>query len=415
MNNSSDNNGATNKTMPASTKKKFNLIAWQEGGVTDFAETCFAEYWDKLPTIQQLCISCDPYNWSHRMALGKYIIQNTGSRELWGPNFSGHWHWAYLAQLDWLKRSGRLASPVAKVTKRMLEKDDIAMDSWFAYVNLNSTVALYFGAAKAGLVPKVSVCKDCGLDLEVDPGFLGSVDIWHCFWINSHKKFLDSIPTGKGSKDKAIALLYQELWSAHALVTKSLLPRARKLELFLPELERKFGIGWLNMVEVYDAMAWNLLSLDALMDIGVGYSPSRVLNEESMIWLEEHCPDEHIVATTIIGFHNLSPATISAMRTFFQRLIRWDRERLLLPYLIRYLNAPKTPIQKLSLFFVFTRMLIEVILPQTIIEVLIWIFFGGGILLLSYYPLIRHYFLTFLAMIIAFELAKRYVTFISNL
>jgi len=74
--------------------KKFDMKSWQDGGLTSFSQTCFAEYWETLPsnlilvdsdanpngegTNNDLAIEVDPYNFKHRMALGKYIIEHTG-------------------------------------------------------------------------------------------------------------------------------------------------------------------------------------------------------------------------------------------------------------------------------------------------------------------------------------------------
>ena len=91
----------------------FDPSQWRKGGISTFEQTCFAQYWNDLPNViandgESSLIVVDPFDFRHRMTLGKYIIENTGSERIWGKEFTGHWCWGYLAQLDWQWRSGRL-------------------------------------------------------------------------------------------------------------------------------------------------------------------------------------------------------------------------------------------------------------------------------------------------------------------
>ena len=93
----SSSNANENAPLASSTSdddKKFDMKSWQDGGLTSFSQTCFAEYWETLPsnliavdsdanpdgegTNNDMVIEVDPYNFKHRMALGKYIIEHTG-------------------------------------------------------------------------------------------------------------------------------------------------------------------------------------------------------------------------------------------------------------------------------------------------------------------------------------------------
>ena len=127
------------------------MKSWQDGGLTSFSQTCFAEYWETLPsnliavdsdanpdgegTNNDMVIEVDPYNFKHRMALGKYIIEHTGggdargtatsgiagststpSSGIWGKGFTMHWYQDYLVQLE------RLATTVWKIGKSSSER-----------------------------------------------------------------------------------------------------------------------------------------------------------------------------------------------------------------------------------------------------------------------------------------------------
>ena len=62
--------------------RSFDIDRWQRGGMTSFAETCFAEYWDSINPDKIMRQAVDPFSFEHRMALGQYLIENTGGEAL---------------------------------------------------------------------------------------------------------------------------------------------------------------------------------------------------------------------------------------------------------------------------------------------------------------------------------------------
>ena len=61
--------------------------------------------------------------------------------------------------------------------------------SWWGYMNLDFYVALYCGAAEAGVVPTISFSDN---SLQDDVGFQTCVELWKGFWENDHATFLAS-------------------------------------------------------------------------------------------------------------------------------------------------------------------------------------------------------------------------------
>jgi hypothetical protein len=421
----SSSNANENAPLASSTSdddKKFDMKSWQDGGLTSFSQTCFAEYWETLPsnliavdsdanpdgegTNNDMVIEVDPYNFKHRMALGKYIIEHTGggdargtatsgiagststpSSGIWGKGFTMHWYWGYLAQLDWQQRSGRLANPAARDTRQeggtsktaIDDGDEISVDSWFGYMNLNFSVAVYCGAANAGLIPKIScfslndTSDTASMDVENNQGFRECVDHWAAFWSGPHQELiakyslleqedLSEVEFDK-KKDVLIRQLYDKLWDTHTQIIKSSLPHAKLMEDLMPPLDRKFGLGWCHMVELLAAMSWTLLSLDALMEIGAGYLPTITLtSQDALDRLKKNNENEYKAAINMINMSNSSPAQIAFQCGFFKRLAYWDSERKRMPVTVKILTTTAGGIIKK--ICVICRVLFFVILPR---------------------------------------------------
>jgi hypothetical protein len=367
---------------------QFNLKDWQNGGITHWSQTCFAEYWDKVqtripslshPTSSQstptVTVTLDPYNFDDRMELSKYLIQNTGSTEVWGEGYTKHWYWAYLSQLDWQWRSGRYES-----LKNLTQGDDtmersykpnykMDSDSWIAKMNIGFTVAVYEGAVRAGLVPKVQLSSDvvdCQ-DLVKEKGFQQIVEFWESVWTGPHGRFVDLATTGglsQSSMEQAELDLARCVWAAHTKVIKTSLVHAQsKLTLQSP-IEQDFLLGFCRMVELLDAMSSTALSLDALMKYGAGYLPSRVLrDEESLMWLKNNRFEEYKVTTTIMSLSHASTTQMSLVCLFFQRLSTWEYERKNIPLTMHILNFDNSISRKC---ITFLRIVVKVLCPQCI-------------------------------------------------
>jgi len=179
--------------------ENFDLGRWQAGGINSFSKTCFAEYWDDLPSVvsdadndnEEAVLVVNPYDFRHRMALQKYLIEHTGGESIWGTTgearCSKHPIWGYAAQLDWMHRSGRFEdpsewqddAPFDGITK----SNTISKRSWWGYMNLGFSVASYCGAAEAGLVPSVSFSNK---SVANDVVFQTCVGLWKDFWENDH-------------------------------------------------------------------------------------------------------------------------------------------------------------------------------------------------------------------------------------
>lgn len=341
---------------------EFDLKNWQEGGISSFSQTCFAEYWDSLPDIHENS-HVDPYSFRGRMTLGKCIIEKTGKHD----KASNHWFWGYLTQLDWQWRSGRLSSQ--SNDNEVKEREDaISGDSWFGYMNLNFCVSIYQAAEKVGLVPRVIFIGSHKDFVENNAGYLACVGIWRTFWEDSHKEYVNKF--GKPGTEKALVTLYSELWLTHTHILKASLPNAKEMEAILPELERNFGQGWCHTVELLAAMRYTLLTLHALMENGAGYLPTRILNEDSLSWLKENREDEYNAACEIIGLQTATPEKLSMICGFYRRLTNWEWERQQMPKTAKLLRKGSS----LQKSVVLMRILLKVMLPNSALEIALWNF-----------------------------------------
>lgn len=375
----------------------FNCKDWQRGNLTHFSQTCFSEYWESLPELpfeeadkknasshRYTIKVVDPYNVKHRMALGKYILEHTGSKDIWGEKWEHHWYWGYLAQLDWQWRSGRLFDSNTKENK-LLSNEIISTDSWFGYMNMNFTVAFYQGAAKAGLVPEIILSSE-NFDATKDPGYQACVEVWYSFWTTSHVAFIQNYSISTNRNDQSsIMTLYKDLWDFHTLIIQTSLPHAKRMEQYMPEYERAFGLGWCHMVELLAAMSWTWLSLEALMKHGAGFLPTTVLfNDDIMHDLEQNAPAEHKAALQIMELNTTTPQQLSTMCAFFQRLTRWETERLRMPETMKILDSNNDDDHSIS-FMLKTRTLIRVLfkvaLPKSMWEITMWNMMFAGMAL----------------------------------
>lgn len=320
---------------PSSAVTAFRLDRWQRGGITSFEETCFSEYWGDLPPLVGRDVSVDPYDFLHRMALGRYLIEHTGGEEVWGAQCRKHWFWAYLAQMDWQWRSGRFLP--AGVGPAPDDGDEgapplvpkIAPDSWWAYMNMGFIVGAYCGAARAGVVPPVELSGN----LSDDPHFKAVVDGWCAFFSGPHAAYL-SRGVDLTEHPRAVYPLYDELWGTHSATVRNGLDGARPLEAALPSDELKVGLGWCKMVELFDAMGWPHLSLESLMEDGAGYLPTRRLDGESggaMDYLREHRKKEYVTVQSLLALYDTPNETLHSMAKFWKRVSRYHSVRSTLP------------------------------------------------------------------------------------
>jgi hypothetical protein len=370
---------------------KFDLDTWQNGPMTSFEQTCFAEYWDKLPKVVQDKMTVDPYNFYHRMALGKYLIENTG--DCWGERFEEHWFWAYLALLDWEWRSGRLSAPPAltdynnsnnKKTKKKKKKNHhpveyISPDSWWSYMNLGFSVCVYLGASKAGLVPAITLSTTShqqtattNISIDKDPHFQKQVDHWYDFFQTHHIPFLKR-RVDLAKNPTAIFPFYRHLWESHTATLDTSLIGAKHLEALLPEEDRRFGLGWCGMVEIMEAMGWSHLSLTALMKVGAGRMPSRRLDDttatnNALEYLKEHRPREYETCQNMFRLQASSSEDLQGICKFWKRISVYPQIQKRLPGLLETLGHGSFG----SKTAVFLLMLVHAAIPKSLVEFSFW-------------------------------------------
>mmetsp|Transcript_30704 Transcript_30704/g.65864 ORF Transcript_30704/g.65864 Transcript_30704/m.65864 type:complete len:403 (+) Transcript_30704:308-1516(+) len=374
----------------------FDLGQWQAGGTTSFSQTCFAEYWSNLPSIvpdsadenkhsKDAVQLVDPYDFRHRAALAKYLIEHTGGEEIWGTGdgyCSKHWCWAYTAQLDWQHRSGRFEDPatwqdippaplgvgVGHGTEK--KSTEISKRSWWGYMNAGFSVASYCGAAEAGFVPTISMSDESLLN---DVGFRACVGHWKKFWEDDHAAFLDSCSPGnsKDEEERSMINLYRTLWKTHGNIVETGLKHSKELQLFLPKEDLVVGLGWSNVVELLAATNFPLLSLNALLKFGAGYLPTlRMAGPKSVRWLKENRSMEHTTLGTLSQIKDTPEGDMRKACRFFSRISRWKFARDNLPRTLHVLTHG-TPIQKT---LALSRAVVLALFPRSFFETSVAVF-----------------------------------------
>lgn len=339
--------------------------------MSSFDQTCFSEYWSDLPNVVEKGMTVDPYNFRHRMALGKYLLENTGDESVWGDQYFKHWYWAYLAQLDWQWRSGRLSSP----TKAWKEEthhpidDAIALDSWWGYMNLGFSVAVYCGAANAGLVPKIEVKNTGEVNLDKDEQFQNCVKSWQEFFEGPHTKYVEKKIDLK-KNHTAIFPFYRQLWPYHTTTVKESLLGATAMEELMPEDDRRFGLGWCRMVEILEAMGWSHLSLEAMLNIGASFLPSsRLDSAKTLEFLKEHRNQEYLTCVNMFTLCDTTDKEMHRICNFWKRISHYDSVQATLPGTLERLMHGNVLAKSMAL----GKLLLLSILPQTIVEGTIWL------------------------------------------
>lgn len=363
---------------------KFNYDLWQAGGITSFSQTCFAEYWHDLPSIvsnadssnnNEKNVVVNPYDFRHRMALNKYLIEHTGSESMYGTSdvkFSKHPIWGFAAQLDWQWRSGRFEDPskwqdVAPPFGNT-KCNNISKRSWWGYMNLLFSVAQYCGAAEAGLVPSISISDESVLN---DTTFQTCVGLWKLFWENGYTPFLDSRTTSKDENEQLTMAMYRALWETHTAIIKTGILHGKDLKGILPKEDRSVALGWCNMVELFSASNWPLLSLDSLYKFGGGYLPSiRLAGPKGLQWLKANRRMEFTTYNSLCQLMDTPEKTMKRASRFVGRVSRWKFAVNKLPRTLHVLTHGNPIQQTLAL----ARVVTLAIFPRSIFEIGIAVF-----------------------------------------
>ncbi|OEU09777.1 hypothetical protein FRACYDRAFT_248035 [Fragilariopsis cylindrus CCMP1102] len=350
----------------SSSEHFFDLNRWQAGGddvITSFSHTCFNDYWSTLPSIITANDNnnnnnsnnnvVNPYDFSHRMALGKYLIENTntGGEEIWGSNSNN----------DDDDDGGARSSSGNNNDTNFLH--GYSSKHWFW---------VYCGAAEAGLVPKITLLRsdnDTTLLVQDDIGFQKSVQVWKDFWRNDHAAFImkrkKDDEDDDDDEEQSMLVLYESLWKTHKEIIQISLQYGKELQDILPEEDRNVGLGWCTMVDILAATNWPLLSLDSLCKFGCGYLPTKRLgptngSQNTVQWMKINRPMEY---TTINSLYQLMETPENIMNlacTFFARVSRWKVARNKLPRTVHILTHGNWIQKCLSL----SRVIMLAIIPK---------------------------------------------------
>jgi hypothetical protein len=242
-------------------------------------------------------------------------------------------------------------------------------------MNLNFSVAVYCGAAEAGLVPKITLLhpdtNDTLLLVKDDIGFQKSVQVWKDFWRKDHAAFIMNRKKYDENDDdddeeQSMLVFYESLWKAHKEIVQISLQYGKELQGILPEEDRNVGLGWCTMVDILAATNWPLLSLDSLCKFGCGYLPTKRLGPangsqtKTVQWMKINRPMEYTTINSLYQLMETPENIMNRVCTFFARVSRWKVARNKLPRTVHILTHGNWIQKCLSL----SRVLILAIIPK---------------------------------------------------
>jgi hypothetical protein len=246
-------------------------------------------------------------------------------------------------------------------------------------MNLQFSVAVYCGAAEAGIVPSIFIDNP---RVQHDSGFRECVQLWKDFWSKHHYDFVNAVKDSKESQRKAaLVTLYQHLWMTHTnTISSGVAHGKQRLEVLLPEIDRNVGLGWCNMVELLSAMNWTLLSLDALLKFGTGYLPTlRIAGPKTVEWIKVNRTKEYVTITTLQQLKDTPPAIMGKMCKFWSRVTRWGFQRDTMPATLDVLSHGSNLAKALTM----TKIVTLAIAPHSIVETGIWVAAIGTIIVIG--------------------------------
>lgn len=231
----------------------------------------------------------DAWNYLHRMALYKHLIENIQHCQWDSPSKLNPSNiiWGLPLQHGWQFASGRLNIPLGNTTTAIDPK------AWWGDMNYYLSILPYLGAVSAGMAPRISILEtpdpskfcvsyaDCPNDIEP----------WRMFFdlVNSTSEDCETEGVNFSISNTPIADrldfnitngledLLHSLWSAHLhSINAALLKFQNELEL-MPAPEARFGESWATIVD-YIAASYFLCDLRTT-DVLQNLLPPRVLQD----------------------------------------------------------------------------------------------------------------------------------------
>ncbi len=231
------------------------------------AELVEFDLYEAWTGAEELTARFDPFRFSHRMAAYRRMIDATGAGGLFGADNRRNPLWAWLFQLQWQCRTGRLGT--ATHTDGRIDPD-----SAWGYGNYTLSVVPWLGAVAAGVVPRLEIADAPGTSRfryvrggVVPEELARGVADWRSFFA-----LVGESPAVTDHEPFRLAL-----WKAHKTCLDVVVAAIADIDPApYARLELTFLRGWCRMVDYLGAAAWRT-DFDFMTEHGLDVLPELLL------------------------------------------------------------------------------------------------------------------------------------------
>jgi Leg1 len=231
-------------------------------------ELAESDLFDVWTTAEDIRDQFDPFDFRHRMAAYRTLIDVTNHSGLFGPDNRHNPLWGLMFQHQWQFRTARLGAT-------SIQTGRIDPDAAWGYGNYALSVLPWLGAMSAGLVPAIEIAAPrtpARFDYVAEGGrvpaeFRRGVEDWRAYFA--------LVATDRERDLEAVQLA---LWKAHKSCLDAVAERIATIDPApYSRLELTFLRGWCRMVDYLWAAAWPT-DFDFITANGLDVLPERLLH-----------------------------------------------------------------------------------------------------------------------------------------
>lgn len=269
---------------------------------------------DAQPLVDQF----DPFQFSHRMAAYRLLIDTTNHDELFGADNRRNPLWGLMFQHQWQFRTGRLGADSTETGR-------IEPDAPWGYGNYTLNVVLWLGAVAAGVVPSLNLVApstDSRFEyasgggpesLRLPAEFEAGVADWREFF-----ELVQKTPAGGDPEPLRMAM-----WKAHKTCLDVVAERIFVIDPApYSTVELTFLQGWCRMVDYLWAAAWPT-DFDFMSEHGLDVLPERLLAADEVLRGQSDLPKEvRSNVTNVIGLGKMPKWRYNVNLSVWRRIMR---------------------------------------------------------------------------------------------
>lgn len=278
--------------------------------VTHPAELADLDLYKAWASAGELTDRFDPFRFEHRIARYRRMVDATNVGGLFGADNRRNPLWAWLFQLQWQCRTGRLGATTHS-------DGQIDPDAAWGYGNYTLSVIPWLGAVAAGVVPSLEIAdapatsrfryvRDGVVPDELAP----AVQNWRIFF-----EQVKDYPAASDLEPIRITL-----WKAHKTCLDVVATTIADIDPapYAP-LELTFLRGWCRMVDYLGAAAWRT-DFDFMVEYGLDVLPERLLTTEADV---RTLPDKvRRNVTNVVRLAGTSPTRYAVNLWLWRRIMR---------------------------------------------------------------------------------------------